>query len=57
MRFLTAGLLFVASIVLVILGIGQRTIWLGPTQHKVTLSANEDVPFYLIPNAAPSYRS
>lgn len=52
MRFLTAGLLFVASIVLVILGIGQRTIWLGPTQHKVTLSANEDVPFYLIPNAA-----
>ena len=44
MRFLTAGLLFVASIVLVILGIGQRTIWLGPTQHKVTISANEDVP-------------
>jgi len=52
MRFLTAGLLFVASIVLIICGIGQRTIWVGPSTHVVNIKATEDLPFYLVPNAA-----
>jgi hypothetical protein len=52
MRFLTAVLLFAASIVLVILGIGQRTVWAGPASHEVRLKVVEDKPFFLIPNAA-----
>jgi hypothetical protein len=52
MRFLTAGLLFVASIVLVIFGIGERTVWAGPSQHTISLQTSEDVPFYKIPNSA-----
>ncbi len=52
MRFLTAGLLFVASIVLVIFGIGERTVWAGPSQHTVMLKTSQNVPYYVIPNAA-----
>lgn len=52
MRFLTAGLLFVASILLVILGVGERTIWAAPSQHTVSLQTAQDVPFFKIPNAA-----
>jgi len=52
MRFLTAGLLFLASIVLIICGIGQRTVWVGPAAHVVHIKANENQPFYLVPNAA-----
>jgi hypothetical protein len=52
MRFLTAGLLFVASIVLVILGIGERTIWSDPNQHVVQLAADQSMPYYVIPNSA-----
>ena len=54
MRFLTAGLLFVASIVLIILGIGQRTVWVGPSTHVVKISTTEAQPFFLVPNAALS---
>ena len=52
MRFLTAGLLFAASIVLVILGIGQRTVWAGPENQTVLLKVSEDQPYFLIPNDA-----
>ena len=51
MRFLTAGLLFVASIVLVIFGIGERTVWAGPSEYSVTLKTSQNVPYYVIPNA------
>jgi hypothetical protein len=44
MRFLTAAVLFVASVLLILAGVATRTIWLPPTHHTEFISTNTKNP-------------
>ncbi len=56
MRFLIATGLFVVSLVLLLVGLGQRTIWAAPEESHLTLRSTTSVPFVLIPNQTLSAR-
>jgi hypothetical protein len=56
MRFLIATGLFVVSVVLLMVGLGQRTIWAAPVVTTYSLSNAVDAPFLVIPNSAISAR-
>ncbi|MEY4296591.1 MAG: hypothetical protein RL016_437, partial [Actinomycetota bacterium] len=49
MRFLIAAALFVASLVSLLLGIGDRTIWAPPADHRISINVETKSPFIIVP--------
>jgi hypothetical protein len=50
MRLLIAAAMFVVSIVLVLLGLGQRTIWAPPASVTMSVTMQTTSPFAVIPH-------
>ncbi|CAB4620014.1 MAG: hypothetical protein F2599_02615 [Actinobacteria bacterium] len=50
MRFLIAAALFVVSIVVLLLGVAERTIWAPPLAYNQTLEIDTAKPLVLVPN-------
>lgn len=51
MRFLTAAALFVASIILLLIGVAQRTIWAPAPNFSISIEADQPQPYLVIPNS------
>jgi hypothetical protein len=51
MRFLIAVAMFVVSVAMLLLGLGQRTIWAPETSVKMSVSFNSTSPFAVIPHS------
>ena len=49
MRFLIAAVLFIGSMVSLVLGIGDRTVWAPPADHHVSISLSTKAPFVVVP--------
>ena len=49
MRFLIAAALFVASLVSLLLGIGDRTLWAPPADHRISINVETKSPFIIVP--------
>ena len=49
MRFLISAALFVASLVSLLLGIGDRTLWAPPADHRISVSIDTKAPFVVVP--------
>jgi hypothetical protein len=54
MRFLTAAVLFVVSIVLILAGVASRTIWLPPTHHTQYITTNTKNPLVAVSHSVIS---
>lgn len=50
MRFVIAAVLFIVSTVLILLGIGQRTVWAPPSQYSASIALTEKAPYVVVPN-------
>lgn len=50
MRFLVAAALFVASVVTLLIGVGQRTIWAPPPSISMSVESTTAANFITIPN-------
>jgi len=50
MRFLIAAAMFVVSIAMLLLGLGQRTIWAPPASVSMAVTFNSANPFVVIPH-------
>jgi hypothetical protein len=48
MRFLTAAVLFIVSVVLILAGVAYRTIWLPPTHHTEFITTNTKNPLVTV---------
>ena len=48
MRFLTAAVLFVVSVLLLLAGVAERTIWVPPTSHEVSVDLVVAQPLVVI---------
>ena len=48
MRFLTAAVLFVVSVLLLLAGVAQRTIWVPPTSHEISVDLVVAQPLVVI---------
>lgn len=49
MRFLIAAALFVASLVSLLLGVGDRILWAPPADHRISVSVDTKSPFIVVP--------
>jgi hypothetical protein len=52
MRFLVAAVLFVASVVCILLGIGEQTVWRPPTAHHLTIDVPYQKPLVVVEHSA-----
>lgn len=52
MRFLVSAALFVVSVVLLLVGLGQRTIWAPPPSVSMSIEASNPSPYLLIDSTA-----
>ncbi len=48
MRFLTAAVLFVVSVIMILAGVALRTIWLPPTHHTQFITLNTKQPLVTV---------
>ena len=51
MRFLIAAALFVVSVVSLVLGLGDRTIWAPPASHRIAVSIDVKAPYVFVPSS------
>ncbi|MEN9753333.1 MAG: hypothetical protein RL670_1024, partial [Actinomycetota bacterium] len=49
MRFLITSLLFVASLLSLLLGVAERTVWAPVTDHRMAITLTQNAPYVIIP--------
>ncbi len=54
MRLLIALGLFMASLVLLLVGVAQRTVWAPPSEYRMSVEFDAANPFVVVPNATLS---